>query len=83
MLDDFSIATLPPADIALNLARLDHPGHADLTLRLDQKNVFAALRAHEGADGFVAVLSGLDALAPLDLSLDLNGARDDTRLALA
>ncbi|RFD20462.1 DUF490 domain-containing protein [Komagataeibacter melaceti] len=82
VLDHFSMATLPPADIALNLTRLDHPGHAELNLRLDRKNVAATLRAHEGTDGFISSLTRQEALAPLDLSLDLNGPRDDTRIAL-
>ncbi|BAK83084.1 translocation/assembly module TamB domain-containing protein [Komagataeibacter medellinensis] len=83
VLDNFSIATLPPADITLALTRLDHPGTLALTTRLDRRNVALDLHAHEGADGFVATLGQIPALAPLDLSLSLNGPRDDTQLALA
>ncbi|MCE2563957.1 translocation/assembly module TamB domain-containing protein [Komagataeibacter sp. FNDCF1] len=83
VLDSFSVATLPPADIALNLTRLDHPGTLALTTRLDRRTVALDLHAHEGADGFVATLGQIPALAPLDLSLSLDGPRNDTRLALA
>ncbi|GCE89599.1 hypothetical protein MSKU15_1200 [Komagataeibacter diospyri] len=83
VLDHFSIATLPPADIALDLKRLDRPGALSLTTRLDRANVALDLRAHEDAQGFVATLSGLSALAPMDLSLGLHGPRDASRLALS
>lgn len=83
VLDHFSIATLPPADIALDLKRLDQPGVLSLATRLDRGNVALDLRAHEEAGGFATTLSGLPALAPMDLSLGLHGPRDATRLALA
>ncbi|MBL7233303.1 translocation/assembly module TamB domain-containing protein [Komagataeibacter oboediens] len=83
VLDHFSIATLPPASIALDLKRLDQPGALSLTTRLDRSTVALDLHAHEEAQGFVATLSGLPALSPLDLSLGLHGPRDATALSLA
>ncbi|EGG74837.1 hypothetical protein SXCC_04563 [Gluconacetobacter sp. SXCC-1] len=83
VLDHFSVATLPPANIALDLTRLDRPGTLALGTRLERGRVALDLRAHEGADGFVSTLSRMPALAPLDLSLSLAGPRDDTQLVLA
>lgn len=83
VLDHFSVATLPPADIALKLTRLDHPGSLDLDTRLDRRTVSLNLHAHEDAQGFLSTLTQLPALAPLDLTLGLHGPRDQAELALA
>ncbi|MBV1831227.1 DUF490 domain-containing protein [Komagataeibacter sp. AV436] len=83
VLDHFSIATLPPADIALKLVRLDHPGSLDLVTKLGRGDVALDLHASEGAEGFLATLTRVPALAPLDLTLGLHGPRANTQLALA
>lgn len=83
LLGGATIANLPNTDLALSLARLDHPGHAELSARVTPARLALHLKADDPADGFVTVLAHMPVLDPLHLSLDLDGPRNRAALTLA
>ena len=83
ILDGAAVATLPDTDIALALARLDHPGRVDLATAVTPGRLALHLKVDDPAGGLVAVLAHMPILDPLHLALDLDGPRDRSALRLA
>ncbi len=83
ILDGAALDTLPDTDLALTLARLDHPGSVALAARVTPGRLGLHATIDDPAGGFVATLGHLPELAPLHLRLDLDGPRAAETLALA
>ena len=83
LLSGVSVATLPDSDIALDVRRLDHPGLVSLNTLTTASRLGLHLRADDPEGGMVTALAALPMLDPLTLSLDLDGPRDASAVALA
>lgn len=83
VLDGITLAHLPVADIGLDLRRLDRPGSVSLALATPRDRADLHLAINDGKDGIMTQLAGLPALAPLAVSLDLNGPVHTSRISLS
>lgn len=80
LLDGPALDSLPRTDIALELRRLDAPGHISLTSATPRGAINLHLTAQDGADGFITHVGKLPQFDPADLHLDLNGPLRDVAL---
>ncbi|QOF96325.1 translocation/assembly module TamB domain-containing protein [Novacetimonas hansenii] len=83
VLNGISVATLPAADINLQVQRLDQPGTVSVRTQLGRGTLALDVHAHEEKNGFLGTLSGLPMLAPLNLDMHVSGPRDQSMLAVA
>lgn len=81
VINGLSLPKLPRSDIALQVKRLDAPGHIILATATGKGNLSLHLEAGEGANGFAATRLGMPQLAPIALKLDMQGPVAATTLA--
>lgn len=82
VLNGLSLPSLPGADIALAVRRLDRPGHLSVTAHTSKRTLALHLDAGEEGDGFVASQLGLPQLEPVALQFDLKGPVSAAKLGL-
>ena len=73
LINGVSFRTLPKADIAVDLKRLDAQGTIKVAAQTDAHDLALDLTAQEGADGIVASMSNMPELAPLTLTFHMAG----------
>ncbi|MGX7345791.1 translocation/assembly module TamB domain-containing protein [Acetobacter pasteurianus] len=73
VINGLSLPSLPGADIALHLKRLDAAGQIDLATTTSKGKLGLHLDASEGTDGFAATRLKMPQLVPLALKLDIKG----------
>jgi translocation and assembly module TamB len=78
------LASLRTGHAALALRRLDAPGSYRITARIDPASLAAELHADEPVGGFLATVTKLPGLGPLDIQASLDGpwSAAATRLAV-
>ncbi|GBQ97768.1 hypothetical protein AA23498_2990 [Acetobacter nitrogenifigens DSM 23921 = NBRC 105050] len=80
LLNGVSFAKLPPADVAIDVNRLDAAGRLTVAARTEAAHLAIRLSAQDGKDGFVASMAKMPELTPLAMNMTLSGPTDHAAL---
>lgn len=83
VLDGLQPGSLPEATLGLDIVRLDRPAHVTLALATPDKRLDLHLALEDSANGLVTQATGIAALDPLTVALDLKGPVRQNALSLA